>query len=129
MWHQHCDNPQAIEHLYHTGPALDAIDVYEIVLQRDGPFVQLRIELPTFPDRPPAKWPAAANAVQMTLTLVGVSELALDNWGSSNRGAITIEKTENRKLRFVVATDALHLTGLCLSIQIDRFSAYERAPD
>ncbi len=129
MWQQYCDNPQAIEHLYGTVPALDTIDVHEVILQRDGPCVQLRVELPRFPDRPPAKWPRSANAVQMALALVGVSDLRLDSWGASNRGAIAIERTENRMLRFVVATEALRLTGLCLSIQIGRFSAYENIPD
>ncbi len=129
MWHQLCDNPQAIEHLYSRVPELDAIDVHEVALQRDGPCIQVRVELPVFPDRPPAKWPRSANAVQMTLALVGVSGLKLDGWGTSNRGAISIARTEDRLLRFVVATDALQLAGLCLAIQIGRFSAYERRRD
>ena len=125
MWYTFCENPQAIVQLYTAPPSLDDVEIHEIIMQRDGPHMQLRVELGTFPDKPPAKWPKEANAIQMTLDVWGVRELDLAGWGTTNRGTLTFSRTGENMVRFAFTSPTLHFTGQCLATRIGHFSAYE----
>lgn len=124
MWYQLCENAQAIEQLYITPPALDQVEMFEVCVQRDGPHLQLRVELPTFPDKPPARWPAGANAVQVTLDLWGMTDVELAGWGTTNAGTLTLARADDGRVRFAFVSASSRLTGSCLVARIAGFSAY-----
>jgi hypothetical protein len=124
MWYTLCANPQAIEQLYTIPPTLNTVELHELSMLRDGPQMQLRLELPTFPDRPPPKWPSKANVVQMTLDVWGVTELELAGWGTTNRGVLLLTQRENDMLRFTFTSATLRLSGQCIAMRISHFSPY-----
>ena len=60
-------------------------------MHRDGPLLQLRFDLPTFPDRPIARWPDNAGVAQVTLDLWGVSRPLIEGWETDNVGTLTLK--------------------------------------
>mgnify|MGYP006201951465 CR=1 FL=1 len=55
--------------LYSASPDLSHIEMHEVRTHRDGPLVQLRFDLPAFPDQPPARWPDEAFVAQVVVDL------------------------------------------------------------
>lgn len=92
MWYECCENPEAIVSLYSASPDLSHIEMHEVRTHRDGPLVQLRFDLPAFPDQPPARWPDEAFVAQVVVDLWGVSNFMLEGWETDNRGELTIER-------------------------------------
>ena len=92
MWYECCENVEAIDALYAVPPDLSTIELHEVRTQRDGPLLQLRFDLPVFPDRPPARWSDEATVAQAVVDFWGVSNFMLDGWETSNHGELTIEQ-------------------------------------
>jgi hypothetical protein len=78
-WTNWVDNTAPVEALFGSAlPGLDAIELHEIILHRDGPRVVLRFDLKDFPVLPPKKWSAAGfNRLQMRLLASGVQDLQI----------------------------------------------------
>lgn len=64
------------------------VTLHELTVVREGPAVQLRIDVAEFPASPPAKW-RNDNTVQVTLSLEGVTGLRLTGIGTSM--AVTLD--------------------------------------
>lgn len=65
-------------------PSLEAVDLHELIVHRDGPRVILRFDLSTYPSHPPKKWSLQGyNRVQLQLMLVGISHFIVDGWGTN----------------------------------------------
>ena len=95
MWFLNTDNPEAIQRLYDNQDGLERVELHEVVLQRDGPRLQLRFDLPRFPDHPPARWHPESNTVQVTLDLWGIEDLTLTGWGTHDVGELRLTRSNS----------------------------------
>lgn len=102
---------------------LEEVDLHEVALQRDGPRLQLRFDLPRFPDHPPARWHADANAVQVTVDFWMIEELIVNGWGTTNTGVLTLRPSSDG-LRVSFAASGASLSCRCSVARIVRVSEY-----
>lgn len=74
------ENPQELIGLYGGVPSLDTVKIRSIHLSRLGPMVKLRIDLPTYPEAPPAEWKEFhCDTVQCQVEFINVSNFRLRN--------------------------------------------------
>src|SRR4051812_3439667 len=110
-WYDECENPKVIRGYYSAPPALDRLDLHEVLLHRDGPLLRLRGDLAVFPDRPSKRWPEGANTAQVTLSLCGVSGVNIRDWRTTIEGIFGLERLGPRRLSFNFRTDSVILRG------------------
>lgn len=78
-------------------PALDGINLHEIILHHDGPHALLRFDLKYFPLFPPKKWVLEnSNCVQLQLLAVGVEDVFVSGFRSNITIDLKIKKIEGR---------------------------------
>lgn len=123
MWYEACDNPRALRELYTSGDGLERVEMFGVTLHREGTRLGLRIQLPRFPDHPPARWDPHASAVQVTVDFWFVRDLQIEGWGHSNVGVLSLVREEDG-LRVTFDSDAARLSARCDAARIDGFSAY-----
>ena len=116
MWYELCENPQALRALYATGAGLDRVRLFAVALRPDGRGVELRVELPRFPDHPPPRWDAEANRVQVALDVWSVAALKVEGWTPESAGLLTLSRDG----------DALHLSFQSAEVRITLRSAAAR---
>jgi hypothetical protein len=123
MWSLSCDNPEAIARLYDSVVGLDRVELHELILHRDGPRLQLRFDLPRFPDHPPSRWQAGANTVQVTLDLWIIEDFLLEGWATSNVGEFALTPSpEGIQVSF--RTTSARLSARCVAARIVKVSEY-----
>lgn len=123
MWYEVCLNPQAIRALYASGEGLDLVHLFTVVLRPDGRAVELRVELPRFPDHPPERWDADATRVQVTLDLWSVADLKVEGWTPESAGLLTLVP-DGDALRLSFESEEVRITARCGAARIARFSPY-----
>jgi hypothetical protein len=123
MWYESCLNPQALRALYASGEGLDRVRLFTVVLRPDGRSVQLRVELPRFPDHPPERWDAEASRVQVTLDLWSVADLKIEGWTPESAGLLTLSP-DGDALRLSFASEEVRITARCGAARIAGFSPY-----
>lgn len=123
-WYDQCANPKLVYGYYSAPPALDRIDLHEVVLHRDGPVLRLRGNLPVFPDRPSKRWPQQANAAQISIALWGVTGVSIRDWATTIEGVFTLERLAQQRLAFSFSSDTVALCGECIAARIDGITGY-----
>ncbi|MEU6480698.1 Imm50 family immunity protein [Streptomyces sp. NPDC047017] len=74
-------NPEVLQSLYGHVPALDRVRVRSINLNRCGPTVTLRVDLPSFPDLAPPEWlDAGTDTVQCQFQFLAATDITLTAW-------------------------------------------------
>lgn len=127
MWYECCDNPEALASLYSAPSDLRQIELHEVRTHRDGPLVQLRFDLPAFPDRPPARWPDEVSVAQAVVDLWGVSNFMLDGWETDNRGELTIERLPDGGLLVVFESTVSRMHCRADAARIASVTGYAQA--
>ena len=92
MWWEIAENPRLVLAYYSHPPKLRAVEVHSIRLNRDGPTLELLVEMPSFPDKPSPRWPTNANTAQAVLRFFDLREISLSGWGTTNVGELIIER-------------------------------------
>ncbi|HEX2209964.1 MAG TPA: Imm50 family immunity protein [Longimicrobium sp.] len=123
MWFDACENPQAFAQMYASAGGLDEVELFEAVLTREGRLLRLRMELPRFPERPPARWSPDANRVQVTVDFWSVEELRIEGWRYRIPGRLSLVRAGDG-LRLAFDSPGVRITAWCALARIDRFSAY-----
>lgn len=118
-------NPRAVLAYYSTPPHLLGVEVHSARLHRDGPTLELQIEIPCFPDRPSPRWPMGANAVQAVLRFVDVREVALSGWGTTNVGDLVIAEVGG-VVEFRFECPTAKLVGVAGFFDVTSVSGYIR---
>lgn len=127
MWYERCVNPHGFERMYDSPEGLDRVELYEVVLRPDGRYLQLRVELPRFPERPPPRWDALANAVQVAVDFWSVEELSVEGWSHLAVGRLSLVP-EGDALRLSFEAGTVRITARCATARIQRFIAYTAEP-
>lgn len=123
MWYENCANPQALRALYASSEGLDRVRLFAVVLRPDGRSVELRVELPRFPDHPPERWDPEANHVQVTLDLWSVEDLKLEGWTPESAGLLTLSPAGDA-LHLSFESQEVRITARCGAARIARVSPY-----
>lgn len=122
-WTTLLDNPKPITTMFGTAPTLNKIDLHEITLHRDGPRVELRFDLSTFPVAPPAKWRAFDRA-QLRLTCIGIERYYQDGWRSSNVVDLILHRGADGSLQIMIDAPDLKVTIKFRALVFGGISAY-----
>lgn len=129
MWYEACLNPEAVRALYDSADGLDHVHLFSVVLRPDGRGVELRVELPRFPDHPPERWDPEANRVQVALDLWSVEDLKIEGWTPESAGLLALSPVGDA-LHLSFESEAVRITARCGVARIARFSPYSvREPD
>lgn len=123
MWYECCENPQAFERMYATPQGLDLVQLFSVVLRPEGRGVELRMELPRFPDHPPPRWDPEANRVQVTLDLWSVDDLKIEGWAPQSAGLLALSRAGD-ELHLSFQSEEVRITARCGAARIARFSPY-----
>ncbi|MBP2403122.1 hypothetical protein SNS2_1737 [Streptomyces netropsis] len=124
MWTEFLENSAGIEGVYAgTPPVLEAVHIHEIGLNRDGPVLKLRFDLPEYPAKAPKKWESQGyNTVQVELCLGGVRDIALDGFSSDPIADIVLSGGEVIDVE-VVSSDT-RIRASADTVFISSISAY-----
>jgi Immunity protein 50 len=123
-WYHQCVNPQAIDSLYSSAPPLERWELREVSILEDGPRVNLRADLSVFPDHPPQRWHSDFTVAQITISLIGISDLSVTGWAQNNAGVFTLLRESPDTLRFTFESDSTRLRGRCVIAHISKISGY-----
>ena len=123
-WHELAENPQAIDRLYETPPALVGVELNVLTLSDDR--LQLAFELPRFPDRPPHRWQRDGfNAAWVGLSLFGTKDIELNGWSRAEVD-VTAERGDGGRVVLWVEGAACRLRASCDFMRIDNVTGYLR---
>jgi Immunity protein 50 len=121
-WNDFTLNPKAILGYFDAPPDLKNVEIFRVTLSRDASTMEIVFEPRTFPERTSKKWPAGANAVQITLRLSEVSSLVLNGWANNVLGDLSVIKEgKNLAVTFVGTTI---FEAVCASLEVTNICAY-----
>jgi hypothetical protein len=124
-WLDALEDPRPILAVYSgKEPSLTSADVHEVTLHRDGPTMTLRFDLAAFPEDPPAKWrKQRCNRAQVSLMLVGLSDVTIHRWSVCCRTDLALTKVPNG-VRLSASSEGIELQACARSAVVSRLSAY-----
>lgn len=124
-------NRPALETFYAPVPPLESITVRSVHLNRRGPTLTLRFDLPEFPHTPLPEWVAAGcDAFQGQLRFLAVADVVLRGWIPPVTASVLIEELENRRIRVGLRGAGTELAFTSSdSLTVGHLSAYRRSDD
>ena len=125
-WTDFLMNPQAISAIYGEDvPSLNSINLHFIKLHHDGPTAKLGFRFKDFPTNPPKKWlKEECNRVQISLTLIQLSDTNIKKWSINNLIDLKIERLSNRLL-ISTSGDRCDFQLRCTHLLLENISAYK----
>jgi hypothetical protein len=130
MWLDGVDNGRRLVEVFGNDavPSIESVYLMEVKLQEDGPQLQLRFDLKTFPSQPPADWVAKkANMVQVTLMLGQLRLVEIHGFGRENHVRMTLQN-EGGVFRLGVVGTATKIRAEAGMAVIPKVSPYLRDP-
>ena len=124
-WTDFLDDQTSIEAIFRGAlPSGDNLRLHEILLNRDGPVVSVRFDVPEFPSHPPEKWrDGRANRVQISLSGLAVSNLEIRGIATEMNVEISVEKIEE-SLLVELSGGSTSIRFRALALAVNRISAY-----
>jgi hypothetical protein len=105
-------------------PPLDAVDLHEILVHRDGPRVVLRFELSAYPSPPPQKWQSQGyNRAQVKLMLIGVTSVQISGWSTNVVADIDLVRQSNA-IRLTAKAASTNIQVVASTAMIESISGY-----
>lgn len=128
-WVDHLANPGMVDRVYSVPPDLVEVDLFSVDLNREGPYLTLRFNLPTYADKPLDEWVAGqANTVQAHLGFFGVKDLVMSGWADTNVVAVELELVDDETLAVEVRGDSTLITFKCNRyLNLNKLSAHHRS--
>lgn len=104
-WADLLTNREQLDRYYSTIPSLDGAALRSLHLDRYGPALTLRLDLPTFPDQPDEKWVAAGcDEFQCQIRFLDTAELRVVGWPFSTPVDVSISPQEPAEKRRIAVT-------------------------
>ncbi|MFE7166302.1 Imm50 family immunity protein [Streptomyces sp. NPDC057616] len=125
-------NPEILQALYGTIPALSGVAVRSVNLNPVGPGVTLRVDLPSFPGSAPQEWlDAGVDAVQCQLGFLDVRMVSLTRWSPPTTGDVRMEPYGGqRRMRVGVEGSGVALEFECHDLAtVGHVSAFRMGAD
>jgi hypothetical protein len=123
-WIDAVSNPEGLREVFQGDPPLLAgVAVHTVSVDREGPTLRLRFDLPEYPANPPAKWQRSRfNTVQVELLFGAVRELSVN--GVSTNVVADIEIQNGGGVILEMNSPTMRVSARAASVTISRMSAY-----
>ncbi len=123
MWWELAHNPRVVLAYYTHPPQLIGVEIHSVMLHRDGPTLELVVELPRFPDRPSPRWTVGANMAFARLRFCSsLKQVVLSGWSTTNVGDLLIEKWGDG-VRFRFDSGTAQLSAMAMFFDVTGISA------
>lgn len=127
-WADLLRNPEAVGAFYSTIPPLESAVLRSVHLDRWGPTLTLRLDLPGFPDRPLPEWvDGGCDRFQCHVQFVDVAGFRMDTAGWRAPSVVDVAMTglERRRVGVRIEGDATDVAFTSSdSLVVGRMSAY-----
>jgi hypothetical protein len=124
-WLNCIDNPKSILSIYSVPPELDGVQISGLRLHQDGPRLDMAIQLPIFPDKPPAKWHQDCNTVIVGLDFWGVEDIRIIGWETTNIVTVQMTQLGPNKYLLNATNEKTKISAIYLHARVDGISGYE----
>ena len=104
-WHNLALNPEAIANLYNYVPYLENVELFSLLMNRDGPQISASLKLSRYPDKPPKRWLPEFNTVQVHLNFIDISNFMARGLYTEMKVDVRIKRDSNTGLK-------VHFKGL-----------------
>jgi hypothetical protein len=122
-WNDLALNPRVVLGYYTVPPELDTVEVHSLRLHRDGPNLEMTVEMAAFPDIPSPRWDALANSAQGRFLFLGLRKIKIEGWGTSNIGRLFLSRVPNG-VRFEFRGGSVSCVGVSDWFDITGITAY-----
>lgn len=131
-WNDLVSNPQGLRVIFQGDPPpLVGVSLHEVSVDRDGPSLRLRFDLPGYPSDPPAKWHRLGfNTVQVELLFGRVTELFLTGISTEVIADISIRRNSEVSVdgaSLELVSPPMQISAVAASLTVSRMSAYLNA--
>ncbi|QIP84161.1 hypothetical protein GLX30_09075 [Streptomyces sp. Tu 2975] len=110
-WVELIQNLKELSALYPAPPPLHAVTLRSVHLNRYGPAVTLRMDLPEFPQKPPAEWREAGfDRFQCQLRFIAVEHFGMEGWRPPVTADLRLDRCGANRIRVSVESPDLRLT-------------------
>lgn len=124
-WIEHVENPVAIHSMFSVTPALEKVELHELVFHRDGPRISMRIELNDYPDEPPQRWLVQKfNRAQLILMATDIRSAELRGWQTRNTCTISVSRGDDL-LSLTLVGGATQILIETKFLFVDKLSGYQ----
>ncbi len=123
-WLDLVTNPQGIREIFGAEtPPLMGVGLQGVEIDREGPTLRLRMDLPTYPSSPPVKWRRNGyNVVQIELLLGGISDISLR--GASVDMLVDIDIKSDGRLALEISSPTFNMIAIAASVTVSKIEAY-----
>ncbi|MFY1583559.1 Imm50 family immunity protein [Micromonospora sp. WMMD734] len=123
-WIDLVTNPQGLREVFNQNPPLlNGVSLHELVVDREGPTLQLKLDLPAYPANPPAKWIRCGfNTVQIRLLFGGVSDLRLVGISTEVVADVDIKAGDGVVLE--LRSPSMFVSASAASVTVSKLEAY-----
>ncbi|MEC4014881.1 Imm50 family immunity protein [Streptomyces sp. H27-D2] len=130
-WAEQLVNPEQLTALYLTIPSLHSIKVRSIHLDRWGPTLTLRFDLPEFPHVPRVEWQEPdCDTFQCQVQFLAVADVAMTQWQPPVTANITMLPRDLRRLEISVEGLGVNLSfSSSDSLIIGHMGAFKTTPE
>jgi hypothetical protein len=125
-WHKLALNSQSLEALYDNVPELENVDLFSINLNREVSNIEIRFNLPRFPEHPSKRWHKKFNTAQLSLKFWTITNFEARGWQPNMRVEIDIGKKEEL-IKVVLFNSKIDLlfSFSCEMFRIESITAYQ----
>jgi hypothetical protein len=123
VWYSACDNPQALTRLFTSVGDVSDVEMHEAVLHRDGPRLQLRFDISSFPDRPSPRWHPSYNTLQVQVSFWGLDDLRIEGWPTRITGRLSLDPA-GEGLHVAFDAPGCSIAARCRLARIEHLSPY-----
>jgi len=126
-WLDLAENPEAVKSAFEIAPSLKDVEVVALRIDRDGPTITVDIALSEQPSKLSPRWERiSANAVTLTLQLLGVETVSLDGWATENQATIDINPGSSTKIEVQITGATTQFRCRCQWLRIAGLTGYRR---
>ncbi|MFD9209817.1 Imm50 family immunity protein [Streptomyces sioyaensis] len=129
-WEDLISSTDKLREHYSKIPPLAQVTLRSIHLSRYGPTIILRLDLPTFPDRPHPEWTdQGCDRLQCHVRFLAVEDFSMRRWEPPVVADVQMKHLEKRRIEVDILSSQTNLSFTSSdSLTVGRISAF-RAPD
>ncbi len=122
-WLELTQNPLAITHLYNSVPPLEAMELIDMHINRDGPKLIFKMNFPRFADHRPARWNKTDNTVHVELEFWTISKFEINGFTTTPILNFSTDKIDQQIVVRAEGKD-IRICFYCDMIYIQKISGY-----
>ncbi|MCW2241615.1 immunity 50 family protein [Azospirillum canadense] len=125
-------HPHAVRSLFTDMTSFETfarVDLHEINIDREGPVLRLRFDIPIVPSSPPKRWQKGVCVTQFVLAAWRVSSIDVQGFGWEVPGELTGAWTSetHQALALCFSGPACQLRATCEVLRVERVSEHSKS--